>query len=95
MGSQKQKNSKGVKEIKCGMCEEIVGAKVKAMICGVCDIRYHIKCAKINDELYDSMKECKTINWACDKCIKTKNHMKEAGKERDYYKNELSHAENG
>ena len=74
-----------MKDIKCGMCEEFVGARVKTVICKVCDILYHIKCAKINDELYDRMKECKTTNWACDKCIdiKTKNHKKEVGNEKE------------
>ena len=79
--SQKKKNSKDEKESKYGMCEVVVGAKVKAVMCDMCDIWYHIKCANISEEGYDSVKEWKMINWVCDKCVRTKHHKKDTGNE--------------
>ena len=41
----------------CGVCSKFVGKRMKAVQCDLCNYWNHIKCDKIDDKTYNSLKK--------------------------------------
>ena len=52
----------------CGVCSKNVNSNHKAMECEDCFTRYHIKCVKMGDNMYQVHLHHNSYTWVCFKC---------------------------
>ena len=57
----------------CGVCDDEVSSKHKALECDLCGKWIHIKCTNVNEKAYKLIREinscnCSSMKWFCPKC---------------------------
>ena len=60
----------------CTECNQNVTNKDKAMLCDICEIWHHCKCANMTDLIYNFYKNNEKMSWVCNTCIKEKKETK-------------------
>lgn len=60
--------------ITCAGCREDIKRTSKYITClGLCFERYHIKCAGVTENRYQSLAEKPNLSWRCNYCVHVKN----------------------